>query len=65
VPTAGSLDTTGLDISADTLARLLAVDQEMWRQEVPQIEEHYANLGERVPTALRDQLAALEKRLAS
>jgi phosphoenolpyruvate carboxykinase (GTP) len=65
VPTAGSLDTTGLDISGDTLARLLAVDQEMWRQEVPQIEEHYANLGERVPTALRDQLAALEKRLAS
>jgi phosphoenolpyruvate carboxykinase (GTP) len=64
VPTAGSLDTTGLDISADTLARLLAVDKEMWRQEVPQIEEHYANLGERVPAALHDQLAALEKRLA-
>ena len=35
-----------------------------WRQELPQLEEHYASLGERVPDALKDQLAALEKRLA-
>jgi phosphoenolpyruvate carboxykinase (GTP) len=65
VPTPASIDTVGLDISPDTLARLLSVDNEMWRQEVPQIEEHYANLGERVPGELREQLDALDKRLSS
>ncbi|MGD9797332.1 MAG: phosphoenolpyruvate carboxykinase (GTP) [Acidimicrobiia bacterium] len=64
VPTVESLDTTGLDIAPDTLAQLLSVDRDMWRQEIPQIEEHYATIGERLPAALRDQLASLEKRLA-
>jgi len=64
VPTVESLDTTGLDLAPDTLAQLLSVDRDMWRQEVPQIEEHYATIGERLPAALRDQLASLEKRLA-
>jgi phosphoenolpyruvate carboxykinase (GTP) len=65
LPTPASLDTAGLDIAADILARLLQVDTEMWRQELPQIEEHYANLGERVPSELTDELVALGKRLSS
>ncbi len=65
VPTAESLDTTGLDLSAEALAQLLSIDNERWRQEVPQIEEHYAAIGSRLPGELRDQLAALEKRLSA
>jgi phosphoenolpyruvate carboxykinase (GTP) len=64
VPTADALDTTGLDVDPATLAELLSVDSESWRQEVPQIEGHYATLGSHLPGELRDQLAALEKRLA-
>ncbi len=64
VPTAGSLDTDGLDIDADTLAALLAVDNESWRQEVPLISEHFTFVGERLPGELSDELAELEKRLA-
>ena len=64
VPTADAIDTTGLDIDPDVLAELLTVDAEGWRQELPQLEEHYASIGERLPQALKDQLAALEKRLA-
>jgi phosphoenolpyruvate carboxykinase (GTP) len=64
VPTADALDTTGLDVDPSTLAELLSVDNESWRQEVPQIEAHYATLGSHLPGELRDQLAALEKRLA-
>jgi phosphoenolpyruvate carboxykinase (GTP) len=64
VPTAESLDTAGLDVDPTTLAELLSVDSESWRQEVPQIEGHYATLGSHLPGELRDQLAALEKRLA-
>jgi phosphoenolpyruvate carboxykinase (GTP) len=64
VPTTDAIDTTGLDVDPATLAQLLSVDGESWRQEVPQIEGHFAGIGERVPGELRDQLAALEKRLA-
>jgi phosphoenolpyruvate carboxykinase (GTP) len=65
VPTPDALDLDGLDLDADTLAELLRVDNEAWRQEIPLIEGHYAHIGEAVPGALRDQLAALEKRLSS
>ena len=36
-----------------------------WREELPQIEEHYEHIGERLPDELRDELNALEKRLAA
>ncbi|MFP5318040.1 MAG: phosphoenolpyruvate carboxykinase (GTP) [Acidimicrobiia bacterium] len=65
LPTAGALDTSGLDIAADDLAELLGVDEAEWRQEIPSIEEHFAFLGERLPDDLRDELVALEKRLTS
>jgi phosphoenolpyruvate carboxykinase (GTP) len=64
VPTAEALDTTGLDIDEATLATLLSVDNETWRAEIPQIEAHYAKIGERLPAELRDELQELEKRLA-
>ncbi len=65
VPTPDALDTTGLDVDADTLAALLRVDNESWRQEIPLIEAHYAGIGDRMPTELKDQLEQLEKRLSS
>ncbi|MGH9226805.1 MAG: phosphoenolpyruvate carboxykinase (GTP) [Acidimicrobiales bacterium] len=64
LPADGALDTTGLDVSDEDLAELLRVDIEEWRREIPSIEEHYANLGERLPEALKDELMALEKRLS-
>jgi phosphoenolpyruvate carboxykinase (GTP) len=65
VPTPDALDLDGLDLDAATLTELLRVDNEAWRQEIPLIEGHYAHIGEAIPGALRDQLAALEKRLSS
>src|SRR5690606_21423133 len=65
VPTPDALDLSGLDLDAGTLEQLLSVDNEAWRHEVPLIEAHYAGIGERVPDALKDQLAELEKRLSS
>jgi phosphoenolpyruvate carboxykinase (GTP) len=64
VPAPGALDTDGLDIDDNDLAELLRVDVEEWRKEVPSIEEHYTFLGDRMPQALRDELAGLEKRLS-
>jgi phosphoenolpyruvate carboxykinase (GTP) len=64
VPTPGAVDTEGLGLDGVVLAELLAVDPEAWRAEIPLIEDHYAGLGERLPVELRDELDALEKRLA-
>ena len=64
VPAAGAIDTSGLTIDDATMAQLVNVDADSWRQELPQLDEHYRSIGETVPTALREQLTALEKRLA-
>mgnify|MGYP001221549623 CR=1 FL=1 len=64
VPGKGAIDLSGMAMDEHTMAELLAVDPESWRAELPQIEEHYASIGETVPEALREQLEELEKRLA-
>jgi phosphoenolpyruvate carboxykinase (GTP) len=65
VPTAGSLDLTGLDIDEATLAQLLSVDNDAWKAEVPQLAAHYDRIGERLPDPLKVELEELEKRLSN
>ena len=59
LPTAQALDTQGLEIDAAALEQLLAVDPQDWRQQLPQLQEHYARFGDRLPAALREQLERL------
>jgi phosphoenolpyruvate carboxykinase (GTP) len=63
VPAPGSLDVTGLDVQAEDLERVLRVDPDEWRDELPQIEEWFTRIGDRLPTGLRDELDALRLRL--
>jgi len=63
VPTADALDTTGLDLDADTLAQLLEVDSIAWKGEVELISGHFDFIGERLPQKMREELTALEGRL--
>lgn len=63
VPAPGTLDTTGLDITAQQVAELLRVDAAAWAQEVALIQTHYERFEDRLPTRLRGELAALEARL--
>ena len=66
VPLPDGIDTTGLDgVSPETLAELLKVDNEAWRGEIPLIEEHFAFIGDHLPSELREELEELEKRLAN
>jgi phosphoenolpyruvate carboxykinase (GTP) len=64
VPTPTAIDITGLTIDEETMTELLSVDPESWRAELPQLEAHYARVGDTLPTALKDELDELEKRLA-
>jgi phosphoenolpyruvate carboxykinase (GTP) len=63
LPAPGQINTDGLDVSQADMDELLYVDAGEWQKEVPLIEEHFDNLGERMPQGLRDQLDALDKRL--
>ena len=65
VPTADGIDTEGLDITPETMAKLVEVDNEAWRGEIPLIEEHFSSIGERLPEALAEELRELEKRLVN
>jgi phosphoenolpyruvate carboxykinase (GTP) len=65
IPARDAVDVSGLDIDAATMAKILDVDAEAWRQEVPQIEAHYEHMGDHLPDELRDELRELEKRLAN
>lgn len=63
LPRPEDLDLAGLDISADDLAELLRVDVAAWRQEVPDIEQHFAQFGDRLPPRMRRQVEMLQERL--
>ncbi|MDQ6835502.1 MAG: phosphoenolpyruvate carboxykinase (GTP), partial [Actinomycetota bacterium] len=63
VPTAGAIDTEGLDVSEEAMAQLLAVDPEEWKAQLPQTHEHFARFGDQLPPELAAQLQALEDRL--
>src|SRR5581483_9094229 len=61
----GGIDTAGLDVSPEAMSELLAVDRGGWRKQLPQMQEHYARFGDRLPAQLRAELEALERRLSS
>jgi phosphoenolpyruvate carboxykinase (GTP) len=63
VPTADDLDLEGLDASHEDIEASLKFDADEWRAEIPLVEEWFAKIGEKVPTTLRDELAALKQRL--
>ena len=67
MPPAGErgIDATDLDVSPETMARLLEVDVDGWLAQLPQMRQHYAEFGDALPVALRDQLTAFEERLQS
>jgi phosphoenolpyruvate carboxykinase (GTP) len=64
VPTAGSLNTDGLDMPDAELEQILAVDREEWKGEIPPIREFFDTFGDRLPRELAAQIDALEERLS-
>ncbi len=63
VPPADDLNTEGLDLPAAALEELLAVDNDLYRQQLPQVKEHLAKFGDKLPAEVGAQLDALEQRL--
>jgi phosphoenolpyruvate carboxykinase (GTP) len=63
LPAADALDLSGLNLPADDLKQLLAVDVAGWKKEAEGVAANYARLGSHLPKALNDQLDGLRKRL--
>ncbi|MEE2769039.1 MAG: phosphoenolpyruvate carboxykinase (GTP) [Actinomycetota bacterium] len=63
VPGPQSIDCSGLTVDETAMSRLLEVDQSSWQAELPLIEEHFDQIGERLPQEMRNQLSDLRSRL--
>ena len=63
LPTEGALDVSGLDVSADDMDALLTVDADGWIAAIPQIRDHYAQFGEKLPAQLQMAVDTLEAQL--
>jgi len=64
LPVVSDLDTSGLKVDAADMSTLLSVDTAGWLEAVPQIREHYATFGAKLPLQLSSALDSLEKALA-
>ncbi|MBI5090327.1 MAG: phosphoenolpyruvate carboxykinase (GTP), partial [Actinobacteria bacterium] len=65
LPHPGDRDTEGLDVDPADLQELLSVHNEGWLSAMPQIREHYAQFGDKLPAALSLELDDLEAKLAN
>ena len=63
VPSVTALDLSGLDLTPAQLSTLLDVDAAVWAEEAALIPDFYRQFGDRLPTALWAQHAALVARL--
>ena len=65
VPYAKDINIDGLkDITVDTVEDLLSVDKASWLEDVENIKAFYAQVGDRVPATMYEELKALEDRLS-
>jgi phosphoenolpyruvate carboxykinase (GTP) len=63
VPCPTDLDLSGLNVPMADLDELLRIDTDAWRAELPDIEQHFAQFGDRLPARLSEQVGALRERL--
>jgi len=64
VPKAEDINIEGLaDVTIDTIRDLLTIDVKSWKEDIANIKDFYAQIGDHVPAEMYEELAALEARL--
>ena len=63
LPKPEDINIEGLDIGTDTVKELLSVDRASWLEDIGNIRDFYALVGDRVPAELHKELNQLESRL--
>ncbi|MFM1790399.1 MAG: GTP-dependent phosphoenolpyruvate carboxykinase [Actinomycetota bacterium] len=59
LPAPGDIDTKGLDVNPADMEAILSVDADGWKSALPQIKDHYAQFGGKLPARLGKQLEQL------
>jgi phosphoenolpyruvate carboxykinase (GTP) len=63
LPVVEELNLDGVDVAPTDLDELFALDPQSWKAEADMTQEYFDQFGDRVPQAMRDELAALRERL--
>lgn len=64
LPAPTDIDTAGLDIAINDLEAILSVDEQGWKEALPQIRDHFAQFGDKLPSQLATSLNELESSLS-
>ena len=64
LPSPADIDTNGLDVKESDMNTLLTLDVEGWKSALPQMRDHYAQFGPKLPAKLAKALSELESALA-
>ena len=62
-PNPADINLEGTDVSLETLTGLLSVDKDLWMEDVANIEDFYKDFGDKLPTALKEELETLKENL--
>ena len=65
LPAPGALDLMGLDVPDDDVAELFRVDRDSWLVETDSTAEWFGTFGDRLPTRVAAELAAVRQRLVA
>ena len=63
LPTAEAINLDGLALSASDKRNLLGVDVAGWLAEIPLIKAYFAQYGDKLPSALHNEVASLQRQL--
>ena len=63
LPSPSDIDISGLDVSAADMNALLSLDSDGWKSALPQMRDHYAQFGAKLPVPLTTALNELESSL--
>ncbi len=64
VPKPGDIDVTGLEDENIDIEGLLAIDKDVWLEDVKNIEEYFAQFGDRLPKEMAEELTKLKANLS-
>ena len=65
LPNTEDIDINGIDVSEETMQALLSVDPAQWEDEVAAIGEYFAEFGDRMPQAIKDELSKISAAIQS
>lgn len=63
VPDGRDIDLEGLDLDSDVIDALLAIDADIWREEMDAIEEYFSSFGDRMPAGMSAQVDRIKREI--